>query len=157
MSLASYGYIDCAFIRPSAQGTGVFRRLYESIEVLARRNNETRLWVHASLMAQPAFGAMGFVITKRETVQVGDRSYIPARSMPVPNPSIPHAQNRKIIGRRHTTKKVNVRATKPGRALLANGAVRNAAPTAVATNRSESRVIPPRGCAALPIELPRIW
>ncbi len=74
MSLAANGYIDFAFIRPSAQGTGVFRPLYEAIEKLAQRNEETRLWVHASLMAQPAFDAMGFTITKKETVEIGDQT-----------------------------------------------------------------------------------
>lgn len=74
MSLAVNGYIDFAFIRPSAQGTGVFRPLYESIEKLAQNNGETRLCVHASLMAQPAFDAMGFTITKKETVEIGDQA-----------------------------------------------------------------------------------
>lgn len=74
MSLAAHGYIDLAFVRPVAQGTGVFRRLYESIEKLAFQNGQTRLWVHASLMAQPAFSAMGFSIIKKETVVIGDQS-----------------------------------------------------------------------------------
>ncbi len=74
MSLAAHGYIDLAFIRPVAQGTGVFRRLYESIEKLALQNGQTRLWVHASLMAQPAFSTMGFSIIKKETVVIGDQS-----------------------------------------------------------------------------------
>jgi putative acetyltransferase len=74
MSLAANGYIDFTFIRPSAQGTGVFRLLYESIEKVAQENGETRLWVHASLMAQPAFDAVGFTITKKETVEIGDQA-----------------------------------------------------------------------------------
>lgn len=75
MSLARKGYIDFAYIRPSAQGTGVFRLLYESIERLARNEHEARLWVHASLMAQPVFNAMGFVITKTENVKIGDQAF----------------------------------------------------------------------------------
>ena len=74
MSLVANGYIDFAYIRPSAQGTGVFRLLYESIEKLAQKNEETRIWVHASLMAQPAFNAMGFRIAKKETVEIGDQA-----------------------------------------------------------------------------------
>lgn len=74
MSLAANGYIDFAYVRPSSQGTGVFRRLYESIEKVAFENGEKRLWVHASLMAQPAFSAMGFAITKNETVEIGGQS-----------------------------------------------------------------------------------
>ncbi|MFK7737979.1 MAG: GNAT family N-acetyltransferase [Pirellulaceae bacterium] len=75
MSLAVGGYIDFAYVIPLAQGTGVFRQLYESIELHALENCETRLWVHASLMAQPAFSAMGFSIVKRESVEIGDHSF----------------------------------------------------------------------------------
>ncbi len=71
MSLAKNGYIDFAYIRPSAQGTGMFRRLYQAIEHLAMQTGEPRLWVHASLMAQPAFTAVGFQITRNETVEIG--------------------------------------------------------------------------------------
>lgn len=71
MSLAGNGYIDFAYVRPAAQGSGVFRRLYESIETLALQTGERRLWVHASLMAQPAFTAMGFAIIENETVEIG--------------------------------------------------------------------------------------
>ena len=75
MSLAENGYIDFAYIQPSAQGTGVFRRLYQSIEKLALNNGVARLWVHANLMAQPGFATMGFAITKREVVDVGEQSF----------------------------------------------------------------------------------
>jgi putative acetyltransferase len=61
MSLAENGYIDFAYIRPSAQGTGMFRRLYQAIEHLAMQTGEPRLWVHASLMAQPAFAPSKFL------------------------------------------------------------------------------------------------
>ena len=39
--------IDFAYIRPTAQGAGLFRRLYQEIEALARQKEEMRLWVHA--------------------------------------------------------------------------------------------------------------
>ncbi len=71
MSLAKNGYIDLAFIRPSAQGTGLFRRLFEAVEDLAKQTGELRLWVHASLMAQPAFTAVGFRILRNEMIEVG--------------------------------------------------------------------------------------
>ena len=70
MSLAKDGYIDLAFIRPAAQGTGLFRRLFSSVEELAQQLGEQRLWVHASLMAEPAFSASGFTIVCSETVEV---------------------------------------------------------------------------------------
>lgn len=75
MSLADEGYIDFAYIRPSAQGTGLFRELYESLEQHAIAINLQRLWVHASLMAQPAFSAMGFEILEEQSVQIGDQTF----------------------------------------------------------------------------------
>ena len=74
MSLTAHGYIDFAYVLSHARGTGVFRRLYETIELLAHKNGVTRLWVHASLMAQPAFAAMGFKITKQQVVGIGSQS-----------------------------------------------------------------------------------
>lgn len=74
MSLAPPDYVDFAYIRPGFQGSGLFRRLYTAIEELAIETGQTRLTVHASLMAQPAFSAMGFEITRPETVEVrGER------------------------------------------------------------------------------------
>jgi putative acetyltransferase len=74
MSLAPDGYIDFAFIRPEAQGCGLFRRLFAMIEDKARSQKEPRLWTHASLMAEPAFAAVGFVVVERQLVQIGDES-----------------------------------------------------------------------------------
>jgi len=75
MSLAPEGYIDFAFIRPDAQGSGLFRRLFAMIEDKARSQNEPRLWTHASLMAQPAFAAVGFTVVEHEVVQIGDQRF----------------------------------------------------------------------------------
>ncbi|WP_300033474.1 GNAT family N-acetyltransferase [uncultured Roseobacter sp.] len=63
------GYIDLAFILPAHRGRGVFRALYSEIEARARRAGEARLWTHASLMAQPAFQAVGFHVIQHETVE----------------------------------------------------------------------------------------
>lgn len=71
MSLADEGYVDLAYIRPSFQNSGLFRKLYNRIEQLALDEKIQRLWVHASLKAQPAFSAMGFQITKEEQVAIG--------------------------------------------------------------------------------------
>ena len=75
MSLAAGGYIDFAYIRPEAQGAGLFRRLYAAIEHRAASGGARRLWVHASLMAQPAFAAVGFEVTEREHVSIGDETF----------------------------------------------------------------------------------
>ena len=74
MSLRRDGYIDFAYIRPSYRGVGVFRRLFGEVQALAAARGDTRLWVHASLMAEPAFTAMGFRIIRRETVAIGDEA-----------------------------------------------------------------------------------
>ena len=70
MSLTDDGYLDFAFIRHAYRGSGMFRKLYSMIFELARQQNQPRILVHASLMAQPAFSAMGFEITKEESVQL---------------------------------------------------------------------------------------
>ncbi len=69
MTLETGGYIDLAYILPAYRGRGVFRALFSEIETLARQENEARLWVHASLMAQPAFQAVGFLVMHHETVE----------------------------------------------------------------------------------------
>ena len=75
MNLAPKGYIDFAYIHPNAQGSGLFRKLYAEIEKQARSTHQTRLWVHASLMAQPAFTAMGFAVSREESVKIGSESF----------------------------------------------------------------------------------
>ena len=70
LSLTETGYVDFAYIRPSAQGTGLFRKLYERIENKARKASAPRLHTHASLMAQPAFSALGFAIIAQEDVEL---------------------------------------------------------------------------------------
>jgi putative acetyltransferase len=73
MSIERGGYIDFAFIRPEAQGTGLFRRLFNMVEAYARSAHEPRLWVHASLMAQPAFAAVGFSVVEHQVVPIDDQ------------------------------------------------------------------------------------
>lgn len=61
-------YIDLAYVAPDAQGQGLFRRLFEAVEDEARAQGHRRLWTHASLMAQPAFRAMGFHVIRHERI-----------------------------------------------------------------------------------------
>jgi putative acetyltransferase len=75
MSLTPGGYIDFAHIRPAAQGSGLFRELFDRIVERARVRGQTRLWVHASLMAEPAFGALGFRVVRRERVPLGGEQF----------------------------------------------------------------------------------
>jgi putative acetyltransferase len=73
ISLAADGYVDFAFIRPEAQHTGLFRQLLTHLLARATERGEHRLWTHASLMAEPAFAKLGFAVTKREQVRIGDQ------------------------------------------------------------------------------------
>ena len=74
MSLAADGYIDFAYVRPGAQRSGLFRALFVRILERAQADGERRLWTHASLMAEPAFRAIGFDVVAREVVTInGER------------------------------------------------------------------------------------
>ncbi len=69
MTLEETGYIDLAYIRAGYRNRGVFRALFAAVEETARVHAMPRIWVHASLMAQPAFRAMGFLVMHHETVE----------------------------------------------------------------------------------------
>jgi putative acetyltransferase len=44
------------------------------IEERALAQGEPRLWTHASLMAEPAFAAIGFAVVERQVVPMGDEN-----------------------------------------------------------------------------------
>lgn len=74
MSLAENGYVDFAYIRLDYRGQGLFRLLFGEIVRQALKQNEQRLWVHASLNAHRAFEAIGFRVVKQEEVSIGDET-----------------------------------------------------------------------------------
>ncbi|MEL7166078.1 MAG: GNAT family N-acetyltransferase [Pseudomonadota bacterium] len=71
VTLADGGYVDFAYVLPKAQGQGVFRALMLVLEAVA---SGPRLWTHASLMAQPAFAALGYDIVHHEEIARGDQT-----------------------------------------------------------------------------------
>ncbi|MEO1552556.1 MAG: GNAT family N-acetyltransferase [Pseudomonadota bacterium] len=79
ISIELGGYIDFVYIRPRAQGHGLFRRLFVAILNVAYSHGETVLSTDASLMAQPAFAAMGFRVDYHERVVVDGQSLPRAR------------------------------------------------------------------------------
>lgn len=79
MTIEPGGYIDFAYIRPRAQGSGLFRRLFTAVLAWAEARKEPVLSTHASLMAQPAFAAMGFEVDYHETIDVDGQSLPRAR------------------------------------------------------------------------------
>ena len=69
MTLRADGYVDFAYVLPDARGQGLFRALYRAIEGEARNRRLDHLSTHASLMAQPAFRAVGFEVMHHEEVE----------------------------------------------------------------------------------------
>ncbi|UWR22743.1 GNAT family N-acetyltransferase [Sulfitobacter sp. S190] len=61
-------YLDFAYVVARGRGTGVFRALYRCVEDHARRGGQPAIRTHASLMAQPAFAAVGFAVLRHEAV-----------------------------------------------------------------------------------------
>lgn len=73
MSLRSDGYIDFTYIRPSTQGTGLFRRLYEA-EASARKESFSPMGARQPDGAA-GFSAVGFDIVKKEDVELGGEMF----------------------------------------------------------------------------------
>ena len=73
VTLADQGYVDFTYVHSSAQGLGLFRRLIAALETEACNAGAPRIWTHASLIAQPAFAALGFHVIHHETVVRGDQ------------------------------------------------------------------------------------
>ncbi len=70
LAKAGHAYVDFAYIAGPVRGSGLFRALYEQIEDEARAQGKHKLETHASLMAQPAFAAMGFAVLHEEQVEM---------------------------------------------------------------------------------------
>lgn len=68
------GYLDFAYILPEARRQGLFRDLFARLEARACELGLPRIWVHASLMAEPAMAAMGFMKLESETVRIGSET-----------------------------------------------------------------------------------
>jgi putative acetyltransferase len=68
LTVDTAGYIDLAYILPSARGKSVFKELLNRITDHVRGMGVTRLTTHASLMAQPVFARHGFAIIRHEIV-----------------------------------------------------------------------------------------
>lgn len=65
VAMTRAGYVDFAYVAPTARGRGYFRRL---METLSDDYPDQAMTTHASLHAQPAFAAVGFRVVYLETV-----------------------------------------------------------------------------------------
>lgn len=68
LTLRPDGYVDLAYIRPDAQGQGLFRQMFNELEAEARRLALPRLWTDASVHAKAPFESVGFTVIAPETV-----------------------------------------------------------------------------------------
>lgn len=63
MTVDASGYIDFAYVHPTAQGRGVTRQLFQHVA-----KQPGSLTTHASLHAQPVFARFGFAVVRHEVV-----------------------------------------------------------------------------------------
>lgn len=66
--LEPQGHIDCFYVHPEHQGSGLGRAIYRALEQEARGLYLPRLWVEASLPAQPFFERLDFTTRAIEIV-----------------------------------------------------------------------------------------
>lgn len=69
IELEADGHIDCAYVDPLQQRSGVGRALYLHLEAEARKRGMARLFVEASIMARPFFAGLGFTLVKENRVE----------------------------------------------------------------------------------------
>lgn len=69
MTIDAGGYIDLAFVLPTAAGTGVGRQLYQAIEQKAAALGADVLTTQASKAARPFFEAHGWSVVAEQTVE----------------------------------------------------------------------------------------
>lgn len=68
IELDADGYIDCTYVHPDFQHRGVATALYRRLETEALAQGMERLYVDASLVANPFFVHFGFKVIKENRV-----------------------------------------------------------------------------------------
>ena len=68
MTIDATGYIDLAFVLPSAVGKSVGWKLYEAVETRARELGAVMLTTEASKVARPFFERQGWIVVEKQTV-----------------------------------------------------------------------------------------
>jgi len=76
MELDADGHIDCTYIHPDFQGTGIATALYRHLLTVARKKKIERLYVEASNIAKPFFEHRGFSVVRKNEVQRNGASLI---------------------------------------------------------------------------------
>lgn len=71
MTLDAKGYLDLAFVVPEAMGKGVADALYANLERRARTLGIAVLTTQASLLAEPFFARQGWLVARRQEIEIG--------------------------------------------------------------------------------------
>jgi len=69
MTIDATGYIDFAFVQPSAAGSGVGKMIYRAVEQKARELGAPFLTTNASKAAKPFFERLGWSVIAEQTVE----------------------------------------------------------------------------------------
>lgn len=75
IELEEDGHIDCTYVYPQFQRTGVARLLYDALETKARQQKIQHLYVEASIVARPFFEGRGFSFVKENCVSRNGESF----------------------------------------------------------------------------------
>lgn len=76
--------IRAFFVHPGAARQGIGRRTLELCESAARSGGFTRLNLGATLPGEPLYASLGFTVTERTTIDLGDGVKLPYAKMTKP-------------------------------------------------------------------------
>jgi len=75
------GRIRAFFIHPNWARRGIGRRIIEACEVAAKADGFTRMELGATLPGEPLYAAMGYEVTDRFEIPMGDGTTLPCAHM----------------------------------------------------------------------------
>lgn len=76
--------IRAFFVHPDAARQGIGRRILELCEAAARADGFTRLNLGATLPGEPLYASLGFTVTERTEIDLGDGIVLPYAKMTKP-------------------------------------------------------------------------
>jgi putative acetyltransferase len=74
--LETNGHIDCFYCHKDYQKMGIGKSIYAAIEAKARELKINRLYVEASITAQPFFSRLGFQTIEQQEVECRGETFI---------------------------------------------------------------------------------
>lgn len=76
IELESDGHIDCLYVHPEHQGSGIASQLLQHLRMVAQKKKITRLHVEASKVAMPFFKKSGFTLIKENHINLRGQSLL---------------------------------------------------------------------------------